>query len=729
MIDDTSPHIVTVLLADPGTVVTLPAATYSCWMSKLAVEASAFSRARSVVPINPRSAYVPTTTLHTEGAKVSAFARWEFGVTPRGIIHALGLSEQLVDFVVRELVPGCVRCGCSMQRPRAVGELPLPAEGYVVITPVEVPEQVSVRDQCEMLGSERALIQRRIVRANEIADADGAPIVALISVSDREQLSEVAESWFGRGGGALAVYHAVSRDSDVVALDRISRQWTCNVCGNIAERPSRLRLADVLLCGTCRGEGWLLERSGRFVPCRTCDGFGSDDEIRHYKCGGVPLSRMAELSFNELRRIVENNAASSNESLLSALAAVQEFGFGEYPLVSPVGTLSEGERVMLTALIGELSCVVGARYVVDEAFLRGETLAGISDRARSSLRVVAPSRQSVDTVDQVLEGSGGVIRVTEIESGCLSIAEVTLPIGALSLVGGVAGTGKSLFLAELASRFARRKKIAHATSFGDLKRCHLVGPMGSSAESLLKLLSLDRDLAHEIARTRTAQLEGITVEDLSLESGRYRCAECGGSGTNAEAPSEERLRDIVCVSCGGCLYDWRVADLPLLGVTVADIVKLPLKECAQLLWQDPVVSEIIGRVAGELNGAACLATSSAELSQEQRGYFALMARLLRIRSASPRKRAQGRPLASDLVLVDGPRVLIGQHFEIVRDLLRDLVDSGATVICADLPRGLESMSASVLRLHVDCEGRMAQSRRSFLDSRFARVSLIERDVR
>ena len=416
------------------------------------------------------------------------------------------------------------------------------------------------------------------------------------------------------------------------------------------------------------------------------------------------------------------SARPKREELLAALAEVERFGFGGYPLASPVGTLSVGERALLTTLIGELSRVTGARYVVDGSLLREESLTELSERARDSLLVVMPESEASVSLNTTSENTLGLIRLTAIDVGSLSLSEVEFPIGALSMVSGATGTGKSLLLAEIARRFSKRKKMGHSASFGALKRCHYIGPPTEPTTPLLALMSLGDYLADEIARTRGAQVEGVTAEDLSLDSARYRCAACAGCGVVSSMVEEGGAEPLVCDECRGALYDWRVADLPLFGATVAEVLAKPLADSARRLWRDPSVCAALTSVAAGLDREVSLSTPSASLSAEERGFVALAARLARIRALSSEKRTQKALLVGELVLADGPRVLTGRRLAIIRDLLRDLLDSGATVICADMPQGLESVGASVLRLRVEPGSAISQERRAYADTRFARVS-------
>jgi excinuclease UvrABC ATPase subunit len=363
-------------------------------------------------------------------------------------------------------------------------------------------------------------------------------------------------------------------------------------------------------------------------------------------------------------------------------------------------------------------------YVVDGAYLQGDSIAELSGEARNALRVVVPrlAVQSFSSKDSNIASES--IRLTGVDTAGLVIPEVEFPLGTLSIVEGAPGTGKSLLLTEISRRFTKRKKMAHVASFGGIKRCHFFGPVSASTVSLLDLLCLDGDLAEEIARTRVAQQEGVTASDLSRASARYRCVACGGSGRlgifseHAEAQKQE------CDECGGVLYDWRVADMPLLGRTVAEVLRTPLSEVLQFLWRDAAVSFVLARVSSALEKSVTLATPCLDLTVEERGFVALAGRLARLVAPLKEKRVGRAGLTGELVLVDGPRTLTSCHLTIIVDLLNDLVGSGATVIYADLPPGLESDGAHVLRLRAADDGVTFGEKRTFADSRYARASVV-----
>jgi hypothetical protein len=164
--------------------------------------------------------------------------------------------------------------------------------------------------------------------------------------------------------------------------------------------------------------------------------------------------------------------------------------------------------------------------------------------------------------------------------------------------------------------------------------------------------------------------------------------------------------------------------MPILGRTVADVLKTPLAEVSQLLWRDAAVSFVLARVSSGLEKPVTLATPCLDLSVEERGFVALAAWLARLVAPHKEKRVGRAGLTGELVLVDGPRTLTSCHLTIIIGLLNDLVDGRATVIYADLPPGLESDGAHVLRLRAADEGVTFGEKRTFADSRYARASVV-----
>ena len=135
MTDDTFCDVARTILTTPERVVALSDADYQRWMFEGVTEASFFSQEPALVSVQPRCPYHPGCDDVSAGAKALALRRWELGVTPYGLVDAFGLSELVLDFVVREIVPRCPQCASSMERPRASRELSVPAQGYLLAVP------------------------------------------------------------------------------------------------------------------------------------------------------------------------------------------------------------------------------------------------------------------------------------------------------------------------------------------------------------------------------------------------------------------------------------------------------------------------------------------------------------------------------------------------------------------------------------------------------------------
>lgn len=647
-------------------------------------------------------------------SQVGALRRTPFGVLPTSLMEVLGLADDLFNSAMAQLVPYCSRCACPATPPGRIEHMPVPREGFVSLSVVDDEARASLRERCEWLGSERALVGTRLIRAEEIVSDDGEPVIAVVSVSAdpmqllKDIMPEVSR-WFARGGSALRLVHFSSRAAEGRELGVLHARWCCPQCAEVFPEPTRARLNEELTCGTCSGSGWLLGDTVRFVACRDCDGFGVSTRMASYQLHGIPFRYVAALSFQEFFTKV----TVLPELLRNRLQIICDGGFGAYPLGTPVGLLSQGERALLSIVCGRLSGFTEVQYLIDAGV--GDPKKSLSSQSvlRDGVAVAQPGQpRAVDRRTPLRGTSDAVLR--NIRQGCLDIPEVRFPLGEISVVTGPIGSGKSLLLSVVAARFAKRRKLAHQNSFGDLKRCTVVTAEGASDQTVLEALGLADDFAHEIARTRRAQETGLLHEDLVLPRSRYRCQACAASPAGEES----------CSECLGALYDWRVSGMPVVGQTVEKLLTTTLDRLDGVVWTGEHLGSVVRTCPSELRGRVTLGSSLARLSRPEQRLLSVWGGLVGVLMHGMRQRkgkGGASSLGGDLVLVDGPRVMPVTQVQEIKKLLLEINNMGATVIYADMPEGLEFMGSYVLQLE-PCENQFERrTQELFLDTRYAQV--------
>lgn len=679
------------------------------------------------------------------------FIRTELGVGWNSLVRTLGLEDRIIDCVIRELVPRCPACGERAQAPTSLDSLFLPPSGFLVVAIQDENSDLPLKERCEFYGSERAIVDNMLVRADILEGSEGEPVLSIAAVSESARLQEEVARWFSRGGKELRLYHFISRQEIGREVGRLSDAWWCSTCEVAVRRPTRLELADMPECGVCRGDGWIAVNDGRYHACRDCDGFGSVSEFRRSDFHGIELQHVLKLSCAEFLNICKEREAADTHELSNLFEEICAAGFGDFPLGTSVDWMSIGERTLLTILVGHLSKMFDVSFVVNGGVFNVVSLRDMPRALLDQAVVVAASSGSnlsnavdaeLSEIDGTKDGRSkqpeayGVCDIAssaentseekrslmpsailrDIRRGPLRAQELHIPLGSVTAIQGPIGSGKSLLLQVISERFSKRRKLERQNSFGRLKRVNFLGGLAGRGQVVLDLLDIATEFVDEIARLRVAKEAGLLSKELSLDNARYRCAECGGLGRTSDGA--------LCSVCEGALYDWQVSELSMHGRTVGELLKAPLDELVGVPWASERIVGVLQALSKvELSGLS-LSKPISDLTPSVRSFLSILAGLAALNSGIPERQKGKKALEGDLILIDGPGCAIRPHQERIRDLSAKLCEAGATIVYATLPEALESMCASVVHLIPSTEPVEARAREVFFDTRFARVSRV-----
>lgn len=628
------------------------------------------------------------------------FRRTPLGMLPATVLGALGLEDLLADRILSNARPRCDSCGALAERGDKIVSSGWPRDGYVAVVVDRMTEEISLEEQCELLGAERAIVDGRLARVDDIGGRSGEPVLNLAEVSRAAEIAHEIESWFARGGGAVRLVHFASRDAAGVDIQRVFKGWRCVPCGAPFPVATRRTIEEASPCPQCRGEGWLAVDEERFVACEECDAYGAVTSIRSREFAGVKLHQLAARSIGEIvKALPEEERRQFSRLLTSPLA--------EYPFGAAVELSSQGERARFSIASAEISNVSGLSLVLDLPSLGGaaedfQTI--VPADSGVAVSVFSPEPPTLG----VIKGSGAdeeVLTVRDITIGPLSISSLSIPRSEVTLIQGATGSGKTLLLLELARRFAKRRKLAHLAAFGDLKRCHLIRPTGDGTRSVGDLLGIGGDVASEMSRLRTAQERGLREDDFSLSRSKYLCADCSGV---PRAPEE------ACETCQGSLFDGRVGSVKIGDRTFAEIMLLPLSELGKIFWAHDAIAGLVERLPESIRDLS-LSTVAASIPPGGR-------RFLEVFSPIAKGLARKGELASELFLVDAPCATSGAYQKRIFAALGELVGRGATIVCAGGPKDLENAVCSVIRLRPAAEGAKDMGEGRYFDRRVARRS-------
>ena len=347
--------------------------------------------------------------------------------------------------------------------------------------------------------------------------------------------------------------------------------------------------------------------------------------------------------------------------LLSRLQCLQEIGVGYLTLDRPAGTLSGGEY-QRARLASSLSAGVhGAHYVLDEptaglhprdtqrlltalrklrdqgctvivvehdpeVMLAADWLldlgpgagrdggrllfAGTPATCRSTaetptgrfLRLRREQTAVASPAESFRPGAAGWLRIERASLNNLRGVTTELPLGCLTVVTGVSGSGKSSLIRgtlvpclsgvlgvegvseEQQRRLAERVSCGGITGWQQLQRLVSIdqSPPGRSTRSCPATLgSIWTEIRRLYAKTRESRARGLGAQFFSFNAGSGRCAECQGLGTRSLRTPFFPLAAMVCPACQGSRFGPLAGSIRYRGKSVSDILRMRVDEACE----------------------------------------------------------------------------------------------------------------------------------------------------
>ncbi|MBX3270101.1 MAG: excinuclease ABC subunit UvrA [Sandaracinaceae bacterium] len=390
----------------------------------------------------------------------------------------------------------------------------------------------------------------------------------------------------------------------------------------------------------------LLARYRSYDECPDCRGARLTPESLAWKVGGRSVADFFRMSAAEARAFVEACPAPDAATALlvrevgARLATLCEVGLGYLTLDRASRTLSGGEvqRVALTGALG--ASLTGAMFVLDEPTVGlhpadVERLAKVVRRlagADNTVLVVEHDEHVIRAADRVIElgpGAGeaggrvvfdgpparlaraktatgralaaraeappGAPRSVSTEHVVLRGAsghnlrgvDVAIPVGAITCVTGVSGSGKSSLIVETlvpaALRALGRSSERVPLPHGSIEGVRALGavvhvdqsPLGrTSRGNPATYLGVWDALRKRFASQPLAKQRGYLPGHFSFNAAGGRCEACAGEG--AETVEMQFLADVTfsCPECGGRRFVGPVLDVRFCGVDVAEALEL-----------------------------------------------------------------------------------------------------------------------------------------------------------
>ena len=274
--------------------------------------------------------------------------------------------------------------------------------------------------------------------------------------------------------------------------------------------------------------------------------------------------------------------------------------------------------------------------------------------------------------------------------------DVRFPLGVLTVVTGVSGSGKSSLVGDVLYP-AIYRHINHAGAApgtfrglsGNLDRITHVeyvdqNPIGKSSRSnAVTYLKVYDDIRKLLSDQQYAKMNGFTPSHFSFNMDGGRCPECQGEGFVKIGMQFMADVSMVCESCGGRRFKPDILEVKYKGKNIDDMLNMSVEEAISFFGSqdDPVAKRIAERLQPLVDvglsyiklGQSSSTLSGGESQRIKLAYF------LSINDVAPRSKSQ-----KILFIFDEPTT--GLHFYDVEKLLKSfdaLLAKGHSIIVVE----------------------------------------------
>ena len=406
----------------------------------------------------------------------------------------------------------------------------------------------------------------------------------------------------------------------------------------------------------------------RITPCRACKGQRLKPGALAVTVGNHNIAEITSFSIEELAKFLDNLELTSQQHMIgdqilkeirARLQFLLDVGLDYLTLSRATGTLSGGEaqRIRLATQIG--SGLVGVAYILDEPSIGlhkrdNDKLLGTLKHLRdlgNTVIVVEHDEDTMFAADHIVDigpGAGehggeviaegtaeeimqvpesitgaylsgriripipeerrkptGWLKIVGAQENNLKNIDVKIPLGVMTCVTGVSGSGKSSLVNEILYKYLAKKLNRARTIPGKHKKIEGV-------EQLDKVINIDQSPIGRTPRSNPATYTGVfdQIRDLfaatqdakerGYKKGRFsfnvkggRCEACSGDGILKI--EMHFLPDVYvpCEVCGGKRYNRETLEVHYKGKSIYDVLNMTVEEALTFFENVPSIQRKI----------------------------------------------------------------------------------------------------------------------------------------
>ncbi len=499
------------------------------------------------------------------------------------------------------------------------------------------------------------------------------------------------------------------------------------------------------LMTTSKGVREWIEKMMRDIPCDSCGGKRLNEEALSVYIDGKNINEFTDLSILHLKEFIDNINLSNKDyeiarPIIKEIKARLEFlinvGLDYLTLSRASSSLSGGEsqRIRLATQIG--SRLTGVLYVLDEPSIGLhqrdnqrliDTLKGMRDLGNTMI-VVEHDMEMISASDWVIDigpGAGneggevvfqgtpaellldsksltgkylrgeekveipkkrrshdrGYLEIIGASQNNLKEIDAKIPIGCMTVVTGVSGSGKSSLVNEvlytnLANKITRRTEVSgKCKSLLNYEQFDKIididqSPIGRTPRSNpATYTGVFDEIRNLFSQTKEAKMRGYDKGRFSFNVKGGRCEHCAGDGVIKIEMHFMPNIYVECEECHGKRYNKETLQVKYKGKTIADVLDMRVEESLEFFKHLPKIYKRLKTIDEVGLGYVQLGQSSTTLSGGEAQRVKLSSELYK------------RITDKSIYILDEPTT--GLHSHDVKKLisvLQNIVDKGATVV-------------------------------------------------